>query len=168
MQVYILDMHSTDITNLLRKLVDEEYLKSDNNGRWTIYELNLPKVDSSTQKVDSSETKVDSSTPKVDSSETKVDSSTTQKVDSSNRKVDSSKTQKVDTPKKLSKEDLELLIMNICRNDYVTMENVAKEINRSFDYLKNKIFPKMIKTGKLKKKFPYTNNHPEQAYKTNF
>ncbi|MPM92002.1 hypothetical protein SDC9_139136 [bioreactor metagenome] len=46
------------------------------------------------------------------------------------------------------------------------MEEVAIRIGKSVDYLKNKIFPNMVKMGKLEKRFPYTHNHPEQGYKT--
>ncbi len=46
------------------------------------------------------------------------------------------------------------------------MEDVAMQIGKSVDYLKNKIFPAMIKAGKLEKHFPFTHNHPEQGYKT--
>lgn len=35
---YVLNMHSSDITGMLKKSTDG-YLASDNNGRWTIYEL---------------------------------------------------------------------------------------------------------------------------------
>ncbi|HZW77424.1 MAG TPA: hypothetical protein VFF21_03840, partial [Flavobacteriaceae bacterium] len=60
----------------------------------------------------------------------------------------------------------EQLIMTVCEGRYVKMEQVAHEIHRSVDYLKNKIFPKMIKDKKLIKKYPYTHNHPDQGYKT--
>ncbi len=46
------------------------------------------------------------------------------------------------------------------------MDEVAIILGKSVDYLKNKIFPKMIKDGKLEKRFPFTHNHPEQGYKT--
>ena len=67
---------------------------------------------------------------------------------------------------RLSKPDLEQAIMRACKHDYVKMDEVAKIIGKSVDYLKNKIFPKMISEGKLEKRFPYTHNHPEQGYKT--
>lgn len=47
---YVLKMHNADITGMLQKLCKEGYLSSDNNGRWTIYELKR-KVDSSNRKV---------------------------------------------------------------------------------------------------------------------
>src|SRR5690606_6773098 len=40
---YVLNMHSSDITGMLKKLCMDGYLASDNNGRWTIYKL-VPKV----------------------------------------------------------------------------------------------------------------------------
>ena len=150
-------IHSTDITSLLRRLCTNDYLESDNNGRWTTYRIK--------QKVDSSRRKVDSSKQKVDSSRQKVDSSR-QKVDSSKRKVDSSR-QKVDSSKRLrlSKESLEEQIMQICKDNYVRMEDVANTVDRSVGYLKNKVFPEMVKSGKLEKHFSLA-YHPKQGYKT--
>lgn len=46
------------------------------------------------------------------------------------------------------------------------MDEVANQIGKSVDYLKNKVFPRMIKNEKLLKRFPFTHNHPEQGYKT--
>ena len=62
--------------------------------------------------------------------------------------------------------ELEKAIMRVCKSNYVKMELVTKTLGKSFDYMKNKIFPPMIKSGKLKKRFPFTHNHPEQGYKT--
>ena len=56
--------------------------------------------------------------------------------------------------------------MDICNEKYVKMEVIAEQVGRSLDYLKNKIFPNMVKQGKLEKKYPLNPNHPEQAYKT--
>src|SRR5690606_22863449 len=143
-------MHSSDITGMLKKLCAWDYLESDNNGRWTIYKLKQ-KVNTST-KVDTflkrSDSKYDSGVEGGEYS-TKVDTSkvNTSKVDTS--KVDTSKvdTSKVDTSvskkvNRLSKSDLEQAIMRACKQDYVKMDEVAKIIGKSVDYLKNKIFPK--------------------------
>jgi hypothetical protein len=56
--------------------------------------------------------------------------------------------------------------MKICKDEYIKMEDVAKELGKSIDYLKNKIFPRLMKDGKLEKRYPYTHNHPQQGYKT--
>ena len=164
---YILKLHPTDITSLLKGLVDRGYLESDNKRRWANYHIKGQKVDTSTQKVDTSDQKVDTSTQKVDTSTQKVDTSDP-KVDTSDPKVDTSDP-KVDTSKskrRINRGGLESLIMDICNEKYVKMEAIAEQTQRSLDYLKNKIFPNMIKQGKLEKKFPLNPNHPEQAYKT--
>jgi len=153
---YVLNMHSADITNLLKKLCDEGYLESDNNGRWTIYKIKqkvdtLHEVDTSGFPADNQNT----ASSKVDTSNAKVDTSTG-KVDTSSGKVAT----------RLTRNELEVLIMKVCREDYLKMEEVAKRIGKSVDYLKNKVFPNMIKERKLIKHFPYTHNHPDQGYKT--
>ena len=173
---YILKLHPTDITFLLKGLVERGYLESDNKRRWANYHIKGEKVATSDQKVATSKTKkVATSEQKVDTSEQKVDTSK-QKVDTSEQKVDTSKTKKVDTSdqkvdtsnltKRISKGGLEFLIMDICNEKYVKMEVIAEQVGRSLDYLKNKIFPNMVKQGKLEKKYPLNPNHPEQAYKT--
>ena len=169
-------MHPTDITFLLKGLVERGYLESDNKRRWANYHIKGEKVATSNQKVATSKTKkvatsdqkVDTSDQKVDTSDQKVDTSKTKKVDTSDQKVDTSD-QKVDTSnltKRISKGGLEFLIMDICNEKYVKMEVIAEQVGRSLDYLKNKIFPNMVKQGKLEKKYPLNPNHPEQAYKT--
>src|SRR5699024_9182850 len=112
---YVLNMHSSDITGMLRKLCTDDYLESDNNGRWTIYKLK--------QKVDTSDRKVDTS-----DKNTENQSDINKKVDTSDRKVDTSD-RKVDTSKvatRLSKNDLEKLIMQTCSQEYIKMEEVAR------------------------------------------
>ena len=163
-------------------MVERGYLESDNKRRWANYHIkgkkvatsnqkvatSNQKVATSEQKVATSDQKVDTSDQKVDTSDQKVDTSKTKKVDTSDQKVDTSD-QKVDTSnltKRISKGGLEFLIMDICNEKYVKMEVIAEQVGRSLDYLKNKIFPNMVKQGKLEKKYPLNPNHPEQAYKT--
>jgi predicted HTH transcriptional regulator len=133
---YVLNMHSADITTLLKKLCLENYLESDNNGRWTTYKLKQ-KVDTSDQKVASSNQKVDTSGKKVATSEKTIENqylkelktlassekkvatsgekvaTSGKKVATSNTKVDTSN-QKVDT---LQHELKEIYGKNIKRED---------------------------------------------------
>jgi len=130
---------------MLKKMCANSYLESDNNGRWTTYKLkdkiadSIPKVDTSKKVATYSENSDNQISPqqKVDTSDTKVDTSNT-KVDTSNTKVD--------TRTKLSKTQLEEEIMRVCQSDYIKMEEVATIIGKSVDYLKNKIFPIMMKS----------------------
>lgn len=156
---YVLKMHNADITGMLQKLCKEGYLSSDNNGRWTIYELK--------RKVDSSNRKVATSSKNIDNQENtnKEVATSGKKVATSDKKV---ATPKVDTsiPKNMKKEDLEKIILKFCKSRYVKKEEIAEHVGRSENYIRNKILPRLLKTGKLEKHFPYTHNHPEQGYKT--
>jgi predicted HTH transcriptional regulator len=169
---YALDLHKTDITKLLQDLCKEEYLISENKGRWTSYHLNIvARVDTSAQKVDTSEPKVDTSEPKVDTSEPKVDTSEPKvdtfvpKVDTSEQELKAEEKKYLFKKKKMSKKELHKLILDFC-DDYKSLEDIAIAIEREPSYIQNKILPEMVREGILEKKYPHTPNHPGQSYKT--
>ena len=146
---YVLKMHPTDITNLLKKLVDKGYLESDNKRRWAIYQLQGRKI------ATSEEGKVATSTPKVATLEEGKVATSTPKVDSS-----------IIVKKRMSKQELENEIMKLCKGVYRKKEELAILLGKSENYLKDKFIYRMQKEGKIESFFPYTPNHPEQAYKT--
>ena len=97
---YALNMHSSDITKMLKKMCMDGYLEAENYGRWTTYKIkqNLAtsdkdrKVDTSIERIDNQSNasrKVDTSGKKVDTSGGKV-ATFDEKVDTSDRKVDTS------------------------------------------------------------------------------
>ena len=164
---YVLNMHPSDITGMLKKLCTDGYLESDNNGRWTIYKLKQ-EVATSDQKVATSG-KVDTPSKTIDNqykSNKKVATSD-RKVATSGKKVDTSD-RKVATsiPKNLKKEALEQMILALCKDRYVKKEEIAEQLGKSENYIRNKILPQLLKDGKLEKRYPFTHNHPEQGYKT--
>jgi predicted HTH transcriptional regulator len=171
---YVLNIHSSDITSLLKKLCADNYLESDNNGRWTIYKIKQ-KVKSSAKKVASLGRMVDTS-EKVASSNKNTDNQLEEdkKVATSNRMVATS-TEKVATSnvhlediqgKNIKRHDLEVIILRICKDKYVKKEELAKLLGKSENYIRNRILPDLLKSGKLEKRYPYTHNHPAQGYKT--
>lgn len=103
------------------------------------------------------ERSMDSLERKVGTSETKVGSSG-KKVGSSKRKVGTSNQQR------LKFGELESLIISIA-DDYITLDEIAKQINRTFDYIANKIIPRMLKNGTIEYLYPGVPNHPKQRYK---
>ena len=169
---YILKLHPTDITYLLKGLVERGYLESDNKRRWANYHIKGKKVATLSQKVDTSKTKkVDTSkTKKVATSSQKVATSKSKKVATSKtKKVATSKSKKVATsyPKKnLRKKDLEEEILKLCKDRFRKKEELASLLGKSENYLKDKFIYRMQREGKLEPYFPLTPNHPEQAYKT--
>lgn len=154
---YVVNMHSSDITGMLKKLCTEGYLESDNNGRWTIYKLK--------QKVATSLEKDATSIEFND-----IEKHTAGKVATSSNKVATTK-QKVASfqtgsrRKNLKKEELDELVLAICKDAYVTKEYIAKKLGKSEDYIRNKVLPRLEKEGKLEKRYPFTHNHPDQGYK---
>jgi predicted HTH transcriptional regulator len=68
--------------------------------------------------------------------------------------------------KSLKSNELEKTILMICKDKYVKKESLAQILGKSEKYIRNKILPELLKTGKLEKRFPFTDNHPEQGYKT--
>jgi len=163
---YLLDVHRTDITNLLQMLCKADYLISENKGRWTTYHLNEQfrqilnpdKMDTSVNKVDTSANMVDTSANMVDTSANMVDTSVN-KVDTS---VNNALNQIVS--KRISRNKLSQAIIESCTDEFKTLEEIAVIVGKDSKYLKNKIFPLMMKEGKLERLYP-TLNHPNQAYK---
>jgi predicted HTH transcriptional regulator len=151
---YVLNQHRADITALLKGLVAKDYLETDNKGRWTMYRLKGLKVATSDGKDATSNRKVATSDGKDATSETK---------DATSNEKDAT----IIKPKaRFTRTELEAEILSYCRDYYRTKEELATYLNLSESYLRNKILPVMEKNGMIKKKFPFTQNHPEQAYKT--
>jgi len=118
---YVLNIHSADISIMLRKLCDTNFLVSDNNGRWTTYRLASkvatpgPKVATPGPKVATPGPKVAIPGPKVATPGPKVATSDP-KVATSGPKV---ATSAIEIPKKLKREELDTLILEFCKNRYV-------------------------------------------------
>ena len=66
--------------------------------------------------------------------------------------------------KRLSRNELYNEIVEICL-DYKSLERISKEINKSLNYLKDRIIPKMLELGLLERKYPDTPRHPQQEYR---
>lgn len=94
------------------------------------------------------------------------------KVDTSNVKVDTSKSRKVDTSDenkkhRITKNALYSLIIEFCKNEYKSIDEISKEVHKDTKYLKNKVIPEMIEQEMLVRLFPSTLNHPNQKYQAN-
>jgi len=158
---YVLNMHSVDITNLLKKLCAENYLESDNNGRWTTYKIKT-KGATFDKKGATFDKKGATSDKKGATSEYNSDNP----VDTIKKGATSEKELSRFHGKNLKREDLELIILKLCKDQYIKKEELAMQLGKSENYIRNKILPYLLKKGKLVKRFPYTHNHPGQGYKT--
>lgn len=176
---YMIDRHRTDITKILQDLCRQGYLVSDNRGRWTSYRLNsefaganidtsgpnigtpVANLDTSGPNLDTSVTNLDTSVANLDTSGPNIDTSIAN-LDTSGLNIDTSELQ----GKKLSKSKMEQKIISLCKDDFMTLEEIAEKLSRKPGYIQNFILPSMIKEGKLIRQYPETINHPNQAYKS--
>ncbi|RKD13908.1 hypothetical protein BCY91_09835 [Pelobium manganitolerans] len=156
---YYLDRHKTDITRLLQDLCKRGFLTMEGKSRWTTYRLNreFAKNEDTSKNVDTSK---EDTSKNVDTSEN-VDTSN---VDTS-KNVDSSDDFIYTKTKLVSESALGKQIREICLDEYISVEEIAKRAGRSEKYLKNRIIPKMLDEGTLIKMHPQK-NHPQQKYIT--
>lgn len=155
---YVIPQHRSDITRMLKKLCNQGFLVSEGNGRGTKYHVYDPE-----RKVGTSEDKVGTSGRNMDSSEVGKVGTSNAKVGTSDNKVGTSSA-KVGTSKRLKFEELESIIISIAE-DYTTLDEIASGTNRTFDYIANKIIPRMLKNGTIEYLYPGVPNHPKQKYK---
>ena len=71
-----------------------------------------------------------------------------------------------DASKKMRLKNDELYdeIMSVCV-DYMSIDDIAKAINKTLRYLKSKVIPKMVESGLLERKYPEKPRHPRQQYR---
>ena len=141
---YTLNLHKYDITKMLKELCVGGFLISDGVGRGTTYHLNTG------QNLTSFDLNLTSSDLNLTSSDLNLTSS------------DSNLTTSNGVKKKCSQKELFDLIIE-CANDWKSLEEIAREIKRSSQYLKGFI-RKMVDEGLLQREFPVP-NHPAQRYK---
>jgi predicted HTH transcriptional regulator len=70
-------------------------------------------------------------------------------------------------PKRMNKVEIEKVILMLCANEYLTINQMSKLVGRSSAYLLNEIIPPLIDSQKLIRLFPATPNHQNQAYRKN-
>ena len=167
---YSLSLHKAEIANILKLMTQKGLLITEGHGRGMRYLLPEKKPDflnvaTSEANVATSEANVETSDgSNVATSEAKVATSEA-KVATSEVKVATSEA-KVATSikKKMSREELQALILSVC-TEWISLEELSVRIDRDSKYLRNQIIPLMLASKKLQMLFPGTPNHPNQQYK---
>jgi predicted HTH transcriptional regulator len=146
---FVLDMHPSDITLLLRELCQKGYLKASGFGKGTRYQLNV--ASNVSQNVASNVSQ-------------NVASNVSQNVASNVSQDRNPLLAKHNRNKRTAKLYAE--IVEAC-HDFEPLIVIAPRVNRSLRYLKNKVIPDMVAAGMLIRKYPTVPNHPDQQYKSN-
>ena len=66
--------------------------------------------------------------------------------------------------KKMSRHELQLLILAHCK-EWISLETLSAEISRSPKYLGTYVLPILLASKKLQMLYPGTPKHPKQKYK---
>ena len=145
---YSLNIHKYDITKMLKELCIDGYLVADGIGRGTTYHLNTER------ELNSFGDNLTSSGANLTSSGANLTSSIDTPTDSNNAK---------NIKKKCTQQELFDMIIE-CTDNWKSIEEIAREVNRNSQYLKGTIIHKMVAEGLLQREFSIP-NHPAQRYK---
>ena len=161
---YSLSLHKSEIANILKIMTQKGLLVSEGYGRGMRYILPQKKPDF--LNVATSEANVATSEANVATSKgANVVTSESNMATSDDKKVATSKSNVATSIKKrMSREELQTLIITIC-NEWISLEDLSVKIERDSTYLRNHVIPLMLASKKLQMLYPGTPNHPNQQYK---
>lgn len=145
---YSLNIHKSDFTKMLKELCIDGYLVADGIGRGITYHLNTER------ELNSFGDNLTSSGANLTSSGANLTSSIETPTDSNNAK---------NIKKKCTQQELFDMIIE-CTDNWKSIEEIAREVNRNSQYLKGTIIHKMVAEGLLQREFSIP-NHPAQRYK---
>jgi ATP-dependent DNA helicase RecG len=165
--------HSRDITIGLAGLIREGILESDGTGRSTVYYFfgEAPIVtlfDAEFHQIERAGS-VPSGAGSVPSGSVPLGSSSVPlpktSVPSGQADRLSQIADQVRGRRKVSKDELRLVILRLCTADFVTLRTMADLLQRSSEYLRIKHLNEMVALRQLVSRFPDMPSHPHQAYK---
>lgn len=138
--------HTTDITKLLQKLVSKKALIQDGQGRWTSYHL-ATAIDSVHKQADSGHIGPDLGHIRRDSGH---------KNEISDHEWDNlvKIAEIARLNRRLSPTKMEGLILDLCRNHWLTRKQLAELLARHNDGLRSRFLTPMVEHGLLCLRFP--------------
>lgn len=163
---YVLRLHKSDITSLLRHMCRQGLLSSDGYGRGTRYRLASK---ASEANVDSLDANVDSLGSNVESLDSNVESlsknirTSTESNPGLTIKL-SPEIQALLKKKRLRQEEMDLLIKEVV-TDWLTIQELTEILGKDKIYLRNHVLPSLISRGVIEREYPSLPKHPNQRYR---
>ena len=172
----VLEKHPSDITLLFKNLCQEGYLISTGIGKGTTYRLNenflsdkqvngLSKNQFAIGGSLISPVSYSNSTISSTSHEFSNVGSSKRNMESFSVNVESLETVKKTKRGKMNQQQLQDQILIVCREEYKSLEDIAKGVGKTIKYLNNGVISKMVSDGLLDRKYPDIPTHPGQQYK---
>ena len=154
--------HPVDITRMLSGLCETGHLVSDRRRRWTTYRL--PGEGKSEPSLftdgDSSHLEPDSSHLEPDSSHLEPDSSPSEGVEPTLQEIAAP----VAGSGKVAAELMDRTLCRLCRGRFLTAEELGRLLNRSAANLRSRHLSRLVRSGRLRPRYPEATNRPDQAY----
>ena len=154
---YSLSLHKSQISELLKLMCQNQLLEPQGYGRGMRYYLPKDKLNVFHKEANITTLMANSATSGTNKVATSDDNSATSDDNSATSEV-------IKTKKRMKKEDLWLMMENVCE-DWISIENIVAATGLSYSYLRNTVIPQMIKGKQLVMMYPGTPNHPNQQYK---
>ena len=63
------------------------------------------------------------------------------------------------------RKDVKAAVLRVCRDRYVTLNDLAAALARSADTLRTHYLTEMVEAGEVRLRYPKRPNHPNQAYR---
>ena len=167
---YSLNLHKREISVLLKQMCQNGLLVAQGYGRGTRYLLPENSNNNLFTSIEQSQEDIISSNSEVSlkvigepmdinkgTSDDYKGTSDDYKGTSDDNNINSHK-------KRLSKEQMDLLVISICQ-DWMDKEEIAQRLHRKVKYVSDVILPRLVKEKQLEMLYPGTPNHPRQKYK---
>ena len=151
---YSLNLHKSEISNMLKLMSQKGLLVSEGYGRGTRYSLPVNSINVLRE----NSSNVATSSDNVASSSDNVASSDNANVATS----DDANVATYPSPKRMPHEELQKLILKNCQ-EWISLEELARLIDRKPSYLRNHVMPILLAANQIQMLYP--KNHPKQLYK---
>ena len=143
---YSLNLHKSEISNMLKLMTQKGLLVSEGYGRGTRYALPINGIDVLREEA------------------SEIAGSTQNMATSSPNMATSSPNMATSVKKKMSREELQKLILQNCL-EWVSLEELATMVCKAPKYLRNTILPLMLASNQIEMMYPTIPHHPKQKYK---
>jgi len=148
-------IHAADVTRLLQGLVASGALVQEGQGRWSRYKL--PETGCPAPISGGSEHKAGGSEHKAGGSEHKAGGS-----EHSNALLELAAPAR--NQKRLQPDEMERIILELCRGRWLTRNKLAALLDRNPDGLRSRFLTPMVAHGRLRLRYPDKPNRADQAY----
>jgi ATP-dependent DNA helicase RecG len=173
-------LHPRDLTILLKKLGDDGFLLHDGQGRGTTYRIAGIQATDLADSVDlanpmANSAHLETSSAHLETSSAHLETSSAHLETSSahlaSAPLTDARLQTIALPVALTSkappELIESTIIELCRGNFLTLNQIAQLLGRSASGLRQRFIKPMVDESKvLERRFPQQPNHEQQAYRT--